>query len=216
MIIEKVILYNWQGYHGEHEFDFKGSGGRCNSFIYADNTVGKSAFWEAIQFVLFGRVQRRRTTNQYRPFVAENSGDYPLMNTDEWGKLGARFHVEISFTHDEVRYRLFRGFKPKIENKPVKLPNHMKQELELENLDARGKDRFIEDVNGWIGENVLPARLAKFFLFPRSKLSTTRTIAPFLINLLTRLVPIKPPPPVTKTFLFSQNINSYSPLMNFT
>ena len=171
MIIEKVTLCNWQGYHGNHEFNFKGSGGRYNSFIYADNTVGKTAFWEAISFVLFGRVKRRRGVNQYRPFIAENSGDYPLMNTDEWGKPGANFHVELFFSHEGVNYRLFRGYIPKIENRPVRNPNDMKQELELENLDSRaGRERFIEDANRWIGEKILPERLAKFFLFDGERL----------------------------------------------
>tara|TARA_Y100000589_G_scaffold329084_2_gene374749 strand:+ start:52 stop:2097 length:2046 start_codon:yes stop_codon:yes gene_type:complete len=169
MIIQNVTLFNWQGYLGKHDFNFRGTGGRNSSFIYADNTVGKSAFWEAIRFALYGRVERRRIGTA-KPFVAQHSGDYPLMNTTLFGKKGAKFYVELIFSHENNRYRLYRGYKPKFDNKPVKLSSDLKIDLLLENLDDQGNDRFEKDPNRWIEQHILPARLVKFFMFDGERL----------------------------------------------
>ena len=170
MIIKKVVLHNWQGYYGTCEFNFDGSAGRSSGFIYADNTIGKTAFWEAFQFVLFGRVERRKMPKVYKPIIAEDSGDYPLLNTDEYGKVGARFFVEVFFSHDGSEYRLYRGYKPRFQNKPVTLANDLVPDISLENLSERGNERHVTPEDRWIKENILPDRLSKFFLFDGERL----------------------------------------------
>jgi len=170
LIIEHLTLFNWQGYYGKYKFNFKGTGGRSSAFIYADNTVGKSAFWEAVAFVLYGRVVKRRQPEQTKPFVKEHSGEHPLMNTDLYGQKGSYFGVELSFSHRDSQYRLYRGFKPKFDNKPVTLSTDLKEDLVLENESERGNDRFVKDVNTWIEQNILPHRLSKFFLFDGERL----------------------------------------------
>ncbi len=170
MIVTKVVLHNWQGYHGTAEFNFDGASGRSSAFIYADNTVGKTAFWEAFQFVLFGTVERRNMTRVYKPIIAENSGDHPLLNTDEYGKVGSSFFVEVFFSHEGSKYRLYRSYKSRFENKPVKRPNDLRQDVILENLNERGDGRHIANEKRWIRENILPERLSKFFLFDGERL----------------------------------------------
>ena len=170
LIVTKVVLHNWQGYHGTAKFNFEGASGRSSAFIYADNTVGKTAFWEAFQFVLFGRVERRNMTRQYKPIIAEDSGDHPLLNTDEFGKVGSHFFVEVFFSHDGSDYRLYRGFKPRFENRPIERANDLIPDVALENLSERGTNRHIANEDRWIKENILLDRLSKFFLFDGERL----------------------------------------------
>jgi DNA sulfur modification protein DndD len=170
LIVTKVKLHNWQGYHGTSEFNFHGTTDKTSAFIYADNTVGKTAFWEAFQFALYGVVERRGMPNTFRPMIKEDSGDHPLLNTDEFGKVGAKFFVEVHFSHDGSNYRLYRGMKPRFENTPVKLPNHLLPDVNLENRSEMGANRHISNEDRWIKENILPNRLSKFFLFDGERL----------------------------------------------
>jgi len=170
LIIEKVKLENWQGYYGaDHEFRFDGTGGRTSGIIYADNSVGKTAFWEAIEFVMFGRVEISSTTD--KPLIAPQSGDRPLLNADAFHEKGNQvFSVELFFQHKGGRYRLLRLYKPRGSTK-AKIGRDMEQKLELENLSASSReDRFTRNVDGWIRDNILPERLKKFFLFDGQRL----------------------------------------------
>lgn len=170
MIVTKVKLHNWQGYFGTSEFDFDGESNLTSSFIYADNTMGKSAFWEAFHFALYGKVERRNRPGQYKPYIAENSGDYPLLNVDQYGKIGAHLYVEVFFKHDGDDYRLYRSLIPRFENREITKPNDLKFDVSLENLSKMGSERNIQNEDRWIKENILPERLAKFFLFDGERL----------------------------------------------
>ena len=163
-------MCNWQGYFGEKEFSFNGTGEKSSSIIYAENTFGKSAFWEAIHFALYGKVEIRRRKKTYRPVIAKNSILAPMMNTDLFGTSGAHFYVELLFTHRESEYKLYRGYKPRYDTTPVKKPNDLVMDISLENLSKRGSDRHIANEDRWIEENLLPKRLAKFFLFDGERL----------------------------------------------
>ena len=170
MKLQKITLCNWQGYFGEKEFSFNGTGEKSSSIIYAENTFGKSAFWEAIHFALYGKVEIRRRKKTYRPVIAKNSILAPMMNTDLFGTSGAHFYVELLFTHRESEYKLYRGYKPRYDTTPVKKPNDLVMDISLENLSKRGSDRHIANEDRWIEENLLPKRLAKFFLFDGERL----------------------------------------------
>lgn len=170
MIVTKITLHNWQGYYGTWDFNFAGTYDKSSSFIYADNTAGKTAFWEAFQFALYGRVERRRNKGKFKPPLAQDSGDHPLLNTDVFGEVGAGLYVELHFSHDECEYRLYRGYKPKYEGFAPTKSSHIEQDLMLENLSKRGNERHIADQDRWIKENILPERLSKFFLFDGERL----------------------------------------------
>jgi len=170
MKLTKLVLFNWQGYHGKKEFNFDGENGKSSSFIYAQNTYGKSAFWEAFHFALYGRVEIRRLRNTYRPVLGRESALAPMMNTDIYGTSGATFYVELFFTHKSSEYRLYRAFKPRYETSPVRAVNDLIPDVSLENLSVLGGDRYIANEDRWIEENLLPNRLAKFFLFDGERL----------------------------------------------
>ena len=58
MIITSIELHNWQPYYGfgqkgKTRVNFKGKSGKKNIIFYGQNTNGKTAFWEAIQFSFF-------------------------------------------------------------------------------------------------------------------------------------------------------------------
>lgn len=170
MRLSKVILKNWQGYYGpDHVFEF-GYNGSCSSIIYGENTYGKTAFWEAIEFALYGRVRKRKQIDKFKLFLAEESGELPLLNTDAFEEGNCDFSVEIFFLHNSKSYRLLRRYYPKYTNKRALVVNDLKLQLELQNLNDDTESRFIKKQDRWIEENILPYRLSKFFLFDAERL----------------------------------------------
>ena len=169
MIIQQITLRNWQGYYGpDHNFSF--SSNSPSSIIYGKNTFGKTAFWESIEFALYGRVRRRKQPNKFKPFMSNQSSEKPLLNTDAFNEGKCDFGVEILFSHQESNYRLLRRYYPKYTNKKVEKNSDLNLQIELENLDDDTSDRFIKNENHWINENILPERLSKFFLFDAERL----------------------------------------------
>lgn len=170
MIIHSIEFNNWQGYYGKHKFSFQGTGNRNGGFILGDNTVGKTAFWEAIHFALYDRVPKRKNPKKFKPFVAENSSEKPLMNCDLFGKKNASFSIAIVFLHDDKKYTLVRGYRAKYENRNVTKTGDLINESYLSDDSISGPGKFIQDNKKWIQENILPERLAKFFLFDGERL----------------------------------------------
>jgi len=170
MIINSIEFKNWQGYFGTQKFSFDGTGERNSGFILGDNTVGKTAFWEGVMFALYDHVPRRKNPNKFKPYIAKNSSQHPLMNIDLFGKKGASFSVTLAFTHEGKKYTLQRGYCPKYENRPVNSESDLKPDSFLSNDSISGPGKYIEDDKRWINENILPERLVKFFLFDGEKL----------------------------------------------
>lgn len=169
MIIQQITLKNWQGYYGpNHIFSF--SANRPSSIIYGKNTFGKTAFWESIEFALYGRVRRRKQPNKFKPYMSSQSAEKPLLNTDAFNEGKCDFSVEILFSHKGGSYRLLRRFYPKYKNKKVNKVSDLTLQIELENLEDDTNDRFIKNVSHWINDNILPERLSKFFLFDAERL----------------------------------------------
>ena len=54
MIFNSLRINNYRAYYGESIFDFPIEGERNISILYADNDVGKSCFFSAILFCLYG------------------------------------------------------------------------------------------------------------------------------------------------------------------
>ena len=170
MIINSIEFKNWQGYFGTHKFVFNGTGERNGGFILGDNTVGKTAFWEGVMFALYDHVPRRKNPNKFKPYVAKDSSHHPLMNIDLFGKKGASFSVTLVFSHEGKKYTLQRGYSPKYDNRPVISESDLKPDSFLSNDTVSGPEKYIVDDKKWINENILPERLAKFFLFDGEKL----------------------------------------------
>jgi DNA sulfur modification protein DndD len=170
MRLSKVILKNWQGYYGpDHIFNF-GNDGSCSSIVYGENSHGKTAFWEAIEFALYGKVRKRKQKNKFKLYIAKEAGELPLLNIDAFEEGDCDFSVEIFFSHNLKQYRLLRRYLPKFKNVKARLLNDLKLQLELENLNDDTDSRFIKKENMWIEENILPYRLSKFFLFDAERL----------------------------------------------
>lgn len=170
MIINSVKFENWQGYFGTHEFSFNGTGDRNSGFVIGDNTFGKTAFWEGIMFALYDHVPRRKNPKKFKPYIAENSNQHPLMNIDLFNTKNAYFSVTLVFTHEGENYTLQRRYSSKYENRAVKTETDLKKDSYLSNNSISGPGQFIEDDKKWILENILPERLAKFFLFDGERL----------------------------------------------
>ena len=54
MIFNSLRINNYRAYYGESIFDFPTEGARNISILYADNDVGKSCFFSAVLFCLYG------------------------------------------------------------------------------------------------------------------------------------------------------------------
>lgn len=54
MIFNSLRINNYRAYYGESIFDFPTEGERNISILYADNDVGKSCFFSAVLFCLYG------------------------------------------------------------------------------------------------------------------------------------------------------------------
>ena len=158
-----------RGYYGKAKFDFRGTGDKSSAFIYAENSYGKSAFWEGIYFALYGEVPVRNA-NAVKPVIEKDSADLPLLNVDLYGVVDAHFLVELEFEHEGDPYRLRRGYEPKMKNKKIHEFRQLKPFVTLENLAEIGSGKYLRDEDNWIENNILPRRLAKFFLFDGERL----------------------------------------------
>ena len=145
MIINSVKFENWQGYFGTHEFSFNGTGDRNSGFVIGDNTFGKTAFWEGIMFALYDHVPRRKNPKKFKPYIAENSNQHPLMNIDLFNTKNAYFSVTLVFTHEGENYTLQRRYSSKYENRAVKTETDLKKDSYLSNNSISGPGQFIED-----------------------------------------------------------------------
>ena len=65
MILRELVMSNWQPYYEsaverKTKISLNGSNNEQNALIYGQNTHGKSAIWQAVQFAMFGRVNKKK------------------------------------------------------------------------------------------------------------------------------------------------------------
>ncbi len=179
MRIHSISMDNWQPYYGSGNKSTKieatGKSGKNCLIVYGQNTHGKTALWQAIQFALYGQVNKRKTgweDGNYRPFIGESSGKEPLLNITAFNESKFNFGVTLIFDHEGIEYQLDRSYKPRTGVNIPRRNNQMDQNLSLRNLTEGG---FIAEVQEFIN-NILPENLAQFFMFDGERLDQYRNL----------------------------------------
>jgi DNA sulfur modification protein DndD len=171
--ILEIILNNWQGYYGSKEestvINIQGLNGKKNLIVYGQNTHGKTALWQGIQYAFYGRVNKRKTgweDGKYKIHVHPESGKEPLLNTTAYKEKDYSFSIQLKFEHNDSSYQLIRSHVVK-ENIGIPRQNtHMKPSFSIRNLETND---FVSEPEKFI-QNILPERLAQFFMFDGERL----------------------------------------------
>ena len=163
MKIQRLVLY-WQSYKGpENVFDFRGPESTNNSgMIIGRNAQGKSALFEAIQFVLYGQLavvdrDSKNIPKRCKPLAAESVEAAPLMNQDAWDAGEREFSVSLDAVISNTGYTFVRKMTATTEN-----PNDddFKPQFFILSQPTKTKiknpEKFVEDI--------LPQSITKFFM----------------------------------------------------
>ena len=94
MIFNSLRINNYRAYYGESIFDFPTEGERNISILYADNDVGKSCFFSAVLFCLYG------------PKDSDNLKD--LINVNAQSEKS--YHAEVSLFVENGKDIIFNPF----------------------------------------------------------------------------------------------------------
>ena len=179
MEILNITLNNWQGYYGSGKksttINVRGKSGKRNLIVYGQNTHGKTALWQGIQYAFYGRVNKRKTgweDGKYKPLVGKETHLEPLLNIRAYEEKDYCFSVELEFEHGDQRYQLIRSHIIKKEIKIPRHDRHMRASFTIRNLD---NSSFTPEPEKFI-QSILPERLAQFFMFDGERLDTYRKL----------------------------------------
>jgi DNA sulfur modification protein DndD len=179
MRLLEIELTNWQPYKGAgknaRKVSLDGKNGEKNLIIYGQNTHGKTALWQAIRFAMFGRVQKRISgvnDNDWKPLVASETKDEPLLNVTAHEEGTYDFGVRIKFEHNDAKYELDRSYSKKSGITIPRRNSQMEQTFTIRNLDTgsyvQEKQKFVNDI--------LPEELARFFMFDGERIREYRDL----------------------------------------
>jgi len=179
MQILKITLNNWQGYYGSGKkstiIDVRGMSGKRNLIVYGQNTHGKTALWQSIQYAFYGRVNKRKTgweDGKYKPLVGSETHLEPLLNIRAYEEKDFSFSVELEFEHGDHRYQLIRSHVAKKDIDIPRQDRHMRASFVIRNLE---NSSFIPEPEKFI-QSILPERLAQFFMFDGERLDAYRKL----------------------------------------
>ena len=163
MLLNTLELNNWQSYRGsKNKFDFTGPDStRNSSIILGRNAQGKSAFFEAIQFLFYGKeavVDRDSDLNPKRrkPLVHERKDAYPLMCWEAWRDGDLSFGIKASISLKGQDYLIERRFSSKKKNPEE---SNLKEEFYILKSSNKKKEVNPEEFIN----SLLPKGITKFF-----------------------------------------------------
>ena len=179
MRIKEIELTNWQGYRGAGKnatnLNFDGANGEKNSIIYGKNSHGKTAFFDAIRFALYGRAHKRVAglrDDIYRPVVASATIEEPLLNLQAHKSGDYTVGVRLWFEHDGSDYLIDRSWTKKSRVGIPRRNDQMEETFSIRNLD---KGNFIQEKRKFI-DSILPENIARFFMFDGERLKEYRNL----------------------------------------
>ena len=179
MIINKVILENWQSYKGKENynpsetvFDVSDTKNLKSAIIYGENGFGKSAFWESIRWGMYGEVLDDDGDAKKIIQMMEGKKEDALMNHAAIIENDYYMCVKIYFNHDAVNYLLTRRSSPRIGVNNIKFDGHLKEEFTIYNED---ENEIVAGGGEFINE-ILPKNIANFFMFDGEKLERYREL----------------------------------------
>jgi DNA sulfur modification protein DndD len=180
MKLETLNLQNWQPFLGRGlkstKITLKSETGQKNMIVYAENTHGKTAIWQAIQFGFFGKVNKRKTgwqEGKYRPWIWKNTSGEPLLNQTANEKGDYTFGVIMTFNHDGEDFTLERTCGPR--RGIIKPKNDTQMELEELYIRNESEGKIVKEPQKFIND-ILPYDLAQFFMFDGERLDKYRLL----------------------------------------
>ena len=168
--LESLHLKNWQSYK-DVEIDFKGPKSTRNSAIlYARNSKGKSAFFESIQFLLYGKEEIKiRDADMQKPLVHKNKGFWPLMNYEAYLAGETELRVRAKFSDkDGKTFEISRGWV-------AKKPKASESDFTERFVIFDSKKEKIPNPEAFI-ELMLPKEIVKFFMIDGERLIDYRKL----------------------------------------
>ena len=162
MKLIELKLHNWQSYAGENNlFHFEGPGSTHNSaIILGRNGQGKSAFFESIKFLLYGK--NAVTDNDsdmnpkpIKPLVHIDKEEGPLMCYEAYTGGEKKFGVYAKFSHEGRLYEIERYFESKKETASAGSFTESFYILDQEKKALPKPEAFIDEV--------IPETISKFF-----------------------------------------------------
>lgn len=157
-------LHNWQSYRGKgNVFDFNGPKSTNNSaMIVGRNAQGKSAFFEAVQFVLYGQeavIDRDSTTDPKRckPITSDTVEGSPLMNWQAWVEGDLEFSVIADVTIGSDDYTISRRW---IAKKKKASDEGFAEEFYIYSKKSKKK---VSNPEAFVHQ-ILPPKITKFFM----------------------------------------------------
>ena len=161
LLLESLGLNNWQSYNGnDHKFEFTGPNSTRNSaIILGRNAKGKSAFFEAFRFLLYGKdviIDRDSTRKTIRPLVAEKKGSKPLMCWEAWRDGALSFGVKAEIKIEGKTYIIKRNYSS-TKKKPS--PFDLKEEFYIMEKSKKKKEANPEEFIN----RLLPEGITRFF-----------------------------------------------------
>jgi len=179
MKIQAIHLHNWQPYYGQgasaKKIQFDGKSGKINAIIYGQNTHGKTALWQSLQFAFYGKVNKRKTgweEKKFKPIIGTETAKEPLLNVSALEAGEFLVGVYVYFDHGGKEYELARTFDARDGGSTPKTDGQMKLKLDIRKVTDGGFEKKPED---FIRE-ILPYKLAQFFMFDGERLDEYRKL----------------------------------------
>ena len=180
MKLKSIELNNWQPFLGRGFdstlFQFSSDTGQKNMIIYGENTHGKTAIWQAVQFALYGKVNKRKTgwqDGKFKPYIGKSTSEEPLLNQTAKDNGDFSFGVKLEFSHNGDDFTLDRYVS---ERKGVKIARK-NSDMEPQPLFIKNETKGdrIQHPQQFINE-ILPFDLAQFFMFDGERLDEYRKL----------------------------------------
>ena len=184
MIINKVIMENWQPYEGKIStdnatiFDISEINNKKSAIIYGENGFGKSSFFEAIYWAMYGRVKINRNTEKAKKILqidqdAEDEDSKKiLMNNGAIRNKDFNLSVEIEFNHGGDDYKLTRRLEPRTGIKDIQRDSQLLPTLNLYNIT----ENKLEGEPQEFINSILPEKLSRFFMVDGEELEHYRDL----------------------------------------
>lgn len=163
MKLIELKLHNWQSYAGnDNIFNFRGPESTQNSaIILGRNGQGKSAFFEAIKFLLYGKNSvidndSDATPKPVKPLVHEDKEEGPLMCYESYTAGEKKFGVYAKFSHSGKMYEIERYYESKKEQASPQGFTETFYVLDQNKKAEPNPEKFIDEI--------IPETISKFFL----------------------------------------------------
>jgi len=161
MILERLIVNNFRPFYSRQELDLTVSNEKTLILIKANNDVGKTSLFKAMQWCLYGDKPRATRSHVNRTAYKESEG---IMS------------VTLIFTHDDDQYEICRSVS--FQREPFgKLPEIFNENLSVIQNGEIKNLKTLSEQNEYI-QSILPKDASKFFLFDGEEIQKYTTERP--------------------------------------